>query len=962
MRRRLSAEEIGSREREILDALQRAIGNANGLTRPTSKALVDITNSTILDYFLSISASDIDATNAKDIAFYIHQSRGEKSEEASKQFSDSLWRCLSECTSQFLASTRDDADKFMNNIQFRRHIDERAKRADAAIFAILSKLKDKNGVWLPSNTVGASAIAQQVEIEFDPLLTYSRAVARTLNSVDVHGASGDVLQVPLDDIYVDVPVSRIARDRNFNHYLDIRRRIPRDVVATNWNVTYSLFDKSVLLGDPGGGKSTLSKKLCLECARRFGEAQSRLPIFIQLRTYIARAAEDDRYSLVQHIFDIIASTQTDANLLSPEASVLYHLRIGAAFVVADGLDEVLTAANRSRVIRELLVFAKSFPLCTMLVTSRYVGYESQPVTGFSHFGVDLLDDNAIDKIFMNVSKVVIQKDESEISTLLPTFRSDCRRKAAELIRSPLLLTLIVIIYNRKSEVPDNRAGLYSFCAELLFDRWDRYRQIVPELPERYRLFDLFKHLSSLLFENEKYGGRINKTDLEAEAKSFFRNDYVDNKEGRSLAAARHMVEHLTGRAWILHEVGEDIFEFTHRTFLEFFYARHLEAKYESTPQLVSTAIPSILVGQRSVPNHLALQIRTKDKRSASSRVADGLADALQMNPQNQELLSFCLESIGYILPDAESLDKFVRRLAPCALSSDDKTFAIRLLCSDNPLGSLIIKSAEEFVFDRTAVTDVVRFTPTLHKLMRASKQETAEIEEQRRNLATTYLSLISKKQRKSPYVCKVIFDLGGEIDREAMRVHGLKLWYNRHTDFPQLALARDARKMVSSAKANLIETKTETTSALLLAKILQPYCFANMGRFQVDMSLHHAGGSAMDDYLGAAELTFDQNAWRDDLEALELYAFCLALYVETNWFSIHKDIAKRIRFAFTDLVDLLEKNSSNNSTIYAQWIEGGCAFLLNKTFNSAPPLQLIGHEFDRQAGQSMHPFHIDRDA
>ena len=101
------------------------------------------------------------------------------------------------------------------------------------------------------------------------------------------------------------------------------------------------------------------------------------------------------------------------------------------------------------------------------------------------------------------------------------------------------------------------------CAELLFDRWDGYRDIVPELPERYRLFDLFKYLSSILYEKEEYGGRINKSDLIKESRDFFKRDYVDNKEGKSAAAAHHMVEHLTGRAWILHEVGEDVFEFTH---------------------------------------------------------------------------------------------------------------------------------------------------------------------------------------------------------------------------------------------------------------------------------------------------------------------------------------------------------------------------------------------------------------
>ena len=290
------------------------------------------------------------------------------------------------------------------------------------------------------------------------------------------------------------------------------------------------------------------------------------------------------------------------------------LIIGRCFLVFDGLDEVLTDSNRAKVTKEIREFAGKFVLSPILVTSRYVGYDNNRLSSFTHFGVSKLDDPTIGEIYKSVSISVLRKTSKQTEISLQAFMEEAKRKASELIRNPLLLTLIVIIHFKKREIPDNRADLYDACAELLFERWDSYRDIEPELPERYRLYDLLMHLSSILFEREALGGRITKTDLEKEAKKFFRNDYIDNKEGRAAHAARHMINHLTGRAWILHEVGENIFEFTHRTFLEFFFARHLEAKHESVEELIERIRLWLIEGDRTLPAHLALQVKSRDKR------------------------------------------------------------------------------------------------------------------------------------------------------------------------------------------------------------------------------------------------------------------------------------------------------------------------------------------------------------
>ena len=590
-------------------------------------------------------------------------------------------------------------------------------------------------------------------------------------------------------------------------------------MASNWQDTLEHVSNTVLLGDPGGGKSTLSKKLCYEHAKRFQEGHSTLPIYIQLRTYIARAAEDESFSLIHYVLENIDSTSLDSESDSLGTSVLYYLRIGSAFVVADGLDEVLTPSNRARVVQEIRHFSQTFPLATLLVTSRYVGYETNPLDGFTHLGMGELNRNAIETIYKNVTGAVLKRSHSDIEATQNEFLADARKKAFELIRNPLLLTLIVIIYNQKSEIPDNRASLYSFCADLLFERWDGYRDITPDLPERYRLFDLFKYLSAILYEREEYGGIINKTDLLNEAREFFRRDYVDNREGKSAEAAHHMVEHLTGRAWILHEVGEGVFEFTHRTFLEFFYARQLETVYEGTEELIEECLEHIAEGSRTVPAHLALQIRTKDKRAASSKVCDALAKRLEAESCSTELLDFCLDALGYLLPDGLTLSEFVRQLAPQALASDGQSAQVKLLCTASPLRDAILQSALPALLAVKSVDAVRKIAPALYQMKRSGDISLDLGRDQRESLFKVIVGQTYSKQARSPFLCKLAFDLEERVNWKSLEKFGFRIWASERGHGIQ-QLARDSRSMVEEVAKVLTGEGRKNSKYVRLARIL----------------------------------------------------------------------------------------------------------------------------------------------
>lgn len=927
MRRHLHSNEVDDDQNKIHEALQRAIGNFAGLTQPTNSALLDISNSGLLGHLVSIFGSDVPPNDAKRLLKYIHLARGSSDEILSDEFATQMEKCLSVVHKEAIDQL---SNQLLTNFDERRHRQrsDAAKRSAAIVSQILGELIDNDGNWINGTDVDPQNISRKIISHADPLTESVRNALQKFSAIDIHGASGDVVRVPLSEIYVDMPVSFIARERNFVQYQDLRRHLPRTEVADNWNDTLSFISKTVLLGDPGGGKSTLSKKISSEIAQKFLGGETTIPIFIQLRTYIAHASADTHLNLTRFMIEEVHSNLPDADQRTLDATILYHLRVGSAFIVADGLDEVLTSANRARVVDELQRFTKQFPLVSLLVTSRYVGYETHPLTGFTHLGVDSLKENSIKDIYRKISCAVLKKNTEESEKLLPSFFDDANKKAAELIRSPLLLTLIVIIYSKKSEIPDNRASLYGFCADLLFERWDGFRAITPDLPERYRLFDLFKHLSALLYEKEEYGGRINNEDLFNEARKFFRRDYVDNREGKSAAAAKHMVDHLTGRAWILHEVGENVFEFTHRTFLEFFYARHLDTKFESTRELVSASMEFVAKGSRTVPTHLALQIRTKDKREASTIVTDALADRISSEPNNEELADFCLDTLGYLLPDAASMLNFVAKLAPIVLALKRSGGPVKLLCNNSPMRMTILKGALPALRKVNTVEEIQAVAPALLTLNREKSGSVVPSDGEEVIIEKLVMNQNYKKQSTSPLLCKLSFDLNAETNWGALKKFGFRLWFNRGF-VNQIQLIIDSRKMLQSATKYLKDADYEGERFLDLAKALSEnweqrsngelydrYVTGYLRSISAEMELR--------------EVALNTEDWREDKESMELYAFCLTLYLELRleWFKASE--IREIKSVYSVLNDCLTLSGSERARWHKSWLEGKREILVGK--------------------------------
>ena len=196
--------------------------------------------------------------------------------------------------------------------------------------------------------------------------------------------------------------------------------------------------------------------------------------------------------------------------------------------------------------------------------------------------------------------------------------------AKDLQANPLLLSLMCILYRGAGSLPGDRAGVYAKCAELLFRKWDEQRDLYRKLHADYLVEPTLRHLAWWLFTREDSSAAATERELVFEASKFL---HVRGFEGVDEAerAAAEFVEFCRGRMWVFSDagttaVGDKLYAFTHRTFLEYFAAWQLAAVSDTPEDLADRLITSIRSSGWEVVGELAIQIKDRNTDQGADRV------------------------------------------------------------------------------------------------------------------------------------------------------------------------------------------------------------------------------------------------------------------------------------------------------------------------------------------------------
>ncbi|EAM53318.1 NACHT domain-containing protein [Crocosphaera watsonii WH 8501] len=128
-------------------------------------------------------------------------------------------------------------------------------------------------------------------------------------------------------------------------------------------------------------------------------------------------------------------------------------------------------------------FANFYPSVPILVTSREVGYKEAPLNEeiFNSFSLGSFNDEQVKEYTEKWFKVTIEETENKRTKKVEAFLNESKG-VPDLQKNPLMLGLMCNIYRGEGYIPRNRPDVYAKCADMLFERWDKRRDIKLPIP------------------------------------------------------------------------------------------------------------------------------------------------------------------------------------------------------------------------------------------------------------------------------------------------------------------------------------------------------------------------------------------------------------------------------------------------------------------------------------------------
>ena len=364
----------------------------------------------------------------------------------------------------------------------------------------------------------------------------------------------------------------------------------------------------VLLGEPGGGKSTVLRYLARSLARAgieegydpatqidgWAKIGRLLPLFAPLlplaRQLVAtpgrRGSDADlwRY-LVDHL-------QPGGAHEGLAAAIMQEIEAGHVILLLDGLDEVAEPESRRQVAQAVHAFAEQYPACRIIVSCRIRSYDPQINPDNTRWQLPGWPTVTLADLTSAQMDQFVGAWYAAIAATDPVIAAQCDARIAELrgaLRArpdlrllgvrPLLLTIMALVHLRQRNLPEDRASLYRECVEILLARWELRGKEETEYQTLMHAIDLpgfdVKALRPLLAEialtahaaaTPGNPGILDAAQLEVMVQRFLHTKGHPNP----YLGAQKFLTYTDKRAGLLHATGAGTdYQFAHLTFQEY---------------------------------------------------------------------------------------------------------------------------------------------------------------------------------------------------------------------------------------------------------------------------------------------------------------------------------------------------------------------------------------------------------
>lgn len=367
--------------------------------------------------------------------------------------------------------------------------------------------------------------------------------------------------------------------------------------------------KIIITGTGGIGKSMLMRHLFLNTVKK----TSFIPVMIELRSLNQYLPEE--ISLEDFIFKALDTFGCKFE----KKYYHYSLETGCYVFLLDGYDEVKNAISH-KVAEEISSFSNKYPDNHIILSSRpldeFIGWSD-----FKEYGaLSLTKEQALSLISR------LEYDEELKAKFYKSLENELFEKYKSFASNPLLLTMMLMTFEERVSMPDNKTDFYEQAFATLFHRHDAMKKGRYQREKSSGLgFEDFKKVFSYFcfktfFKSQYEFTESNALEIIAKAKnkilpygSFSELSYLDD---------------LNKAVCMLVHEGLN-YRFSHRSFQEFFAAVYTtQLSDEEQKQFISSWLKSI--SGRMSSDFLSLLLDLQPERFMKNILYDALYELFNM--------------------------------------------------------------------------------------------------------------------------------------------------------------------------------------------------------------------------------------------------------------------------------------------------------------------------------------------